>query len=793
MRIMQLLIFFCALFLAWSCGEEHTTALKKSSDSLTPFLSSFTEKNSSSSSPSYLLKSAIDAYESNHPAEALPFLSQIMHEYPDTPWARRALFLTEKVRIKMDMQEEAKAAMLQVTSEYRLLADYAMFLFADYQFSNQRYADAEAGYRQLIHDYPKSSLVTPAAFQRGKALFEMSKYEESGTIFKKFLHDHPRSDLAPEAGLRFARCLIQQERIPEAVEVYRHVWTAYPGNGVDQEVDQELARFQAEGWKIPEASSEELFERGKTLYRLQQYGKAIETLNQLLDRDPGFSFRNEVLFRTGIASFHIGKRKEAASLLESMIRRNPSDPRVPEALYWIGRSYSKRGEWTAGIERFSELLENYPDSEWADDALFLTGNIYRETGEWNESLAAYNRLAQEYPESRFADSALWWQAWRYYAIEDYKKAERILQELVASYPHSFLVNQARYWQGKIAEKQGNVSGARAYYQHVLKRGTYTYYGYRAQERIAALQTVQSKTVSVKEVLEPALCVDSSCPDDPLYSYQTDDIPPAWTEETRKLLTEEPLFKKILELMHLNMKKEAASELALLQGKLQGKRGMLIGLSKAFFELGDYYRSHVLVLRHYDRYLEAPRKNVPDDLWYLAYPQAYWDSIASYSRQYHLDPYFIAAIIREESQFNAAALSPAGARGIMQVMPSTGVQVAKTINLKSFDRGKLFDPDVGINIGSWYMSSLLKRFNGNVFFAAAAYNAGPEAVAGWIKKNEPITDWDVFVESIPFSETRGYVKKILRNYGEYRRIYGKSGNQEAMFMPLQHAKTALTMD
>ena len=226
-------------------------------------------------------------------------------------------------------------------------------------------------------------------------------------------------------------------------------------------------------------------------------------------------------------------------------------------------------------------------------------------------------------------------------------------------------------------------------------------------------------------------------------------------------------------MYLDMKKEAAAELWSLQYSLPRKRGALLGLSKTFFELGEYYRSLILVLRNYKPYLDGAARETPEDFWLLAYPQGYWDSIVTYARKYGQDPYFVAAIVREESQFHAEALSPAGARGVMQVMPATGEWIAQIIRMKGFDQSKLFDSDTAINLGTWYISHLMKRFKGDPLFAAAAYNAGPDAVTMWISRTGRGTERDEFVESIPFSETRGYVKKVLRNYAEYKRIYGKT--------------------
>lgn len=727
----------------------------------------------SMSGPEQVLKSAIDAYKAGNNEAALLAARQVAEKFPDSPWYKRSLFIVEQVLIQMDRPSEADAAMLRVKAEYPEMADYAVSILADYHYSKGRFSQAAALYQHAAENSPKSSLATRAAFRQGQALHESYAYAAAADVLQKFLRDYPQSEFAPDAGLALGRALVSEARLEEAVRAYREVWVKYPGTAVDLEAGKALADLSASGVEVSSWTAQEWYERGKNLVRAAQYDKAVEVFGKLLEKEPDSPNRAEALFRTGVSHFYNGKRGDAVVVLGKMMKDYPRDQRVPEALYWIGRSYGRLGERDKSVKTFQKLVSSYAKNEWADDALFLIGNIYREANDAKKALEVYGRLAADYPESRFADSAIWWNAWAYYKAGDYRKAEQTLQELINRYPRSFLVHQARYWQGRTAEKTGNNAKAAEYYGKVLKHGSYTYYGYRASERLAnmGVSDVVTKQDVVVEVT--AVCADMPCLDDPVPSVDTDDGPPVWTEETRRLLTAEPSFKKTLELMHLDMKKEAAAELWHLQERLPRKRGALIGLSKAFFELGDYYRSLVLVLRNYERYLEGEARETPGDLWLLAYPQGYWDSILSYSRKYGQDPYFIAAIIREESQFSAEALSPAGARGVMQVMPATGEWIAQTIRLQGFDRTKLFQSDTAINLGTWYISHLMTRFKGDPLFVAAAYNAGPEAVTGWLKGNGHITERDEFVESIPFSETRGYVKKVLRNYAEYKRIYGKT--------------------
>jgi len=717
-------------------------------------------------------KAARDAYKAGNAGNALFIAQRIRELYPATPWYKRSLFLTEQALIQLDRPAEADAATLRAQAEYPELADFAVFLLADYRFANSRYSEAAALYGQVNERFPRSSLAARAAFRRAQSLFESYAYPQAAEAYDRFLKDNPRSEFAPTAGLGLGRALTAEADLSRAVRAYQDVWVKYPGSPNDQDVEQALNMLKAGGVEIPELTSSELYERGRNLFRAIQYDKAVETFTKFLDKEPNSPDRPDALYRVGVSLYYLGKRSEAAVILEKMIREYPSDERTAEALYWLGRSYSKLGDWDRGVNAFQKLLEGFPESEWCDDALFLIGNIFRESGDMRKALQFYDRLVREYSDSKFADSAIWWKAWWHYTSGDFTKAEQVLQDLVNRYPRSFLVNQARYWQGRAAEKRNNIAQAAIYYDHVLKKGPYTYYGYRAAERKAVLGT-DAFMQPDDAMVTAAAYGETPRPDDAMFPFDDDEGPPVWTEEMGQTLAAEPAFRKILELMHLDMKKEAATELWSLKDGMPRKRIALIGLSKVFYELGDYYHSIIIVLRKYEHYLEGPTPGVSDDLWQLAYPKGYWESIIAYSKKYKQDPYFIAAIIKEESQFRTDALSSAGARGLMQVMPATGEQAAKLNRISGFDREKLFDSDMAINIGTWYVSQLMKRFKKDPLLVAAAYNAGPEAVQGWIKKNGYRGERDQFVEQIPYTETRGYVKKVMRNYAEYKRIYTKT--------------------
>ena len=155
--------------------------------------------------------------------------------------------------------------------------------------------------------------------------------------------------------------------------------------------------------------------------------------------------------------------------------------------------------------------------------------------------------------------------------------------------------------------------------------------------------------------------------------------------------------------------------------------------------------------------------------YYRYPLAYWELVQQKALERELDPHLILALIRQESLFDARARSPATALGLMQMIPPTAARVAKQLGLPAPTQEKLFEPEINVNLGTQYLKDLMQRYSNNWFKAIAAYNAGEAAVDRW--EREIITDdIEEFVERIPYIETRGYVKLVLRNHRIYKRLY-----------------------
>jgi soluble lytic murein transglycosylase-like protein len=207
---------------------------------------------------------------------------------------------------------------------------------------------------------------------------------------------------------------------------------------------------------------------------------------------------------------------------------------------------------------------------------------------------------------------------------------------------------------------------------------------------------------------------------------------------------------------------------------------LYRLARAFDDLGMPHlsaRAATRLLWKVDDSLEqAPRALVE-----LAYPLAYPSLVQAAAAENDLSPLLLLALIRQESFFDPLAISSAGALGLTQVMPPTGQEIAATLNLDGFSTSDLLQPQVSIRFGAYYLRSQLDLSGGNLLFALAAYNAGPDNATRW-SQSLPIADMNLFVELIDFAETRSYVKLVLENYAVYRFLYGDADQPTPLTEP-----------
>ncbi len=175
----------------------------------------------------------------------------------------------------------------------------------------------------------------------------------------------------------------------------------------------------------------------------------------------------------------------------------------------------------------------------------------------------------------------------------------------------------------------------------------------------------------------------------------------------------------------------------------------------------------------------------DRIWRCFYPFPYRQITINYAETYNLDPYLLAAIMKAESGFNNRAVSPKGARGLMQIMPDTGQWVAMQLGNPTFNPDRLFDPETSIRFGAWYIADLNTEFRGDIVLVLAAYNGGRGNVEEWVSSRN-LTGGNSTIDQIPFPETRNFVRKVLLYHRIYSHLYGEEAQSASHAVQL-HGK------
>ena len=386
----------------------------------------------------------------------------------------------------------------------------------------------------------------------------------------------------------------------------------------------------------------------------------------------------------------------------------------------------------------------FPGTPWGEEALLGLANHYQKDARDDEALPYFRRLLEAYPSGRYADRAAWRVGWGEYRQGHFEEAAQQFEKAARLQPDGNFTPGMLYWAGRARKELGQLDRARQLLTETVQRYKRVYHGQRAQETLARLPGRSG-------AVPPALRAPAEAPGG--------EIPEPYLTRARQLL----LIDR-LDAAYDEIKSAPSSPLA--QGTLawiEWRRGRLRPAITA-------------MKRAYPEYMSEAGDALPDDVWRVMYPIQYAEVLRTKALSEGLDPALVAALICQESTFDAGAVSRAGARGLMQVMPPTGRTLARALRVRYSARA-LHDPNVSLTFGTHYLRTLVDRFGGRVERALAAYNAGPERVEAWTA-GRPDMPADEFIESIPFTETRLYVMVVLGGREQYRRIYNLVPAQKA---------------
>ena len=633
---------------------------------------------------------------------------------------------------------DAKELFEKITDPKFRLADYSQYYLAliNYDLANRE--QARQILTQLKQRFPQSIWIPGATLLQAKIDIAEKNYGSAEEILRQLRADKSaKREIADEALYLQAQIREAQGDPIRAHALYNTVRDSAPNSrwaAAARKAQVSLRQTFPDLFTFQ--TIDELAAEADRLARERQTIEAETLYNKLLNNASDAATRLTYLTKLANLFLSTRSRNDAIPTLELIARDFPESAEAAKALYQIGQIYWNRHENTQALEYFQLILEKYPTSEYVDRARFAAADIHEYFGRRPEAIQLYSDIIKLSPVGQIRDDAAWRLAWLYYRNGDLPSASEAFSTLSKQSGNGPFGTAALYWQARISEKSGENDKARQTYRQITASAPESYYqslSWRALQRLGDASE------------EPKWVVASS--------PQEADDPSIAPELVFHLSRARALGS--LSLQHL-----AITELDELNRAATPSDRMRAFLMREYFKTGGYARSLQLA----NQLPSSRRDREP-----YRYPLAFWQLIQQKAQQRGLDPYLVLALIRQESLFDARARSPAAALGLMQLLQPTAARVAKQIGIAVPTPDMLFDPDVNLTLGTQYLKDLLARYSNNRQKAIAAYNAGESAVDRW-EKEISTDDIEEFVERIPYVETRGYVKLVLRNQQIYKSLY-----------------------
>ncbi len=658
------------------------------------------------------------------------------HENASGALAYLALGSTE---IEQRQFPEALHHLESAAKRLRALADYTAYLGAVSRFELGKYTEVDHALKPVWEQIPSSPLEEKAVVMLANALLANNEPAKVVALVQK----HQASLTTPEAEILLAHAYLAQNDTAAALTHFERILTDFPLSNEAADAGSDPARIAA---LDPKAH----LTRCVKLVDGTAYQTARQELEPLIDRLSGAD-REMAELKLGEARYLLRDSKAAYDYLSGLSLSSPE--LEAERLYYLVRCASRLdrpGDFQPFLDR---LALNFSKSRWRLKALQIAADYFWLQNDVQAYQPIYLVCAESFPLDPGSAECRWRYAFSEYRLQHADAAE-LFQQLLKRFPDSTKTPSALYFLGRSAEKKLDNSAARAWYDEIVTLFPNSFYAVLAREKLnePSLAGAGPALVTVAFLRSIPFAVH-----DRTWNF----VPTATTRlrnERARLLASAGL--------------DDLAESELRYGAKSGGQPELAALALA--ELAEQRQAPDVGIRYIKQlapnYLRFQIEANTEKFWKLAFPMPYRNFLDQYSRERQLDPFLVAALIRQESEFDPKVISRAHAYGLTQILPSTGREISRKLSLRGFRADMLFTPGVNLNIGTYFLRTLLDRLQGNWEATLASYNAGPARVAKWLSWGE-FAEPAEFIETIPFDETRDYVMGVLRNADLYRRLYG----------------------
>jgi soluble lytic murein transglycosylase len=615
------------------------------------------------------------------------------------------------------------------------LGDYADYLDAEASHA----AGDDAAAEKLLHGfaarYPESIFVDQAPVLEANVLLALNNAAGAQKALAAAVGTD--EEKTPAFELTDGEVALALNQRDTAESLFKQLLVGHPLTSEAESARQRLMQMGA-GSNLTVA---ELRSLGDAYFRAGRFRDAAEQY-RALEHNPDLSPQERQGFAVAEAACQLGLNRltqaEANALPDS------DDDNGARRLYLLMELARDHQDDDGQKSIVAEMERRFPDSPWLSEALFSSGNMYLLRHDYPTAIGYYSYLAEHFPHSSYAPAANWRAGWLSYRLGQYQAAEHIFEDELHHYPDASESISALYWRGRLFETQDHYpSLAATNYRAIVQDHPNYYYAQLARVRLMSLglnKPASNAAPAPAPVLPKPRLIEAFPTDSPHLAKA-------------RLLANAGLNEYVAR--EINADPDWAS-----WGSL--------GEAQIYASYGETFLALRAIKRALPAEASTPIQAIPLAYWRILFPEPWWDTIKSESAKYNLDPYLVASLIRQESEFNPSAVSYANAWGLMQLLPRVGREMAHQVGMRDFRTYQLLDPETNIKLGTRYLRQMLDKFGGVQEYALAAYNAGDYRVSDW-KAAGPYAGMDEFVESIPFTQTRNYVEAILRNEETYKII------------------------
>jgi soluble lytic murein transglycosylase len=638
---------------------------------------------------------------------------------------------------------EAETEFRQGSLHGAALDDYAEYLEAQAAVEGNRPQDAIPLLVHFADRHPDSLFDTSAPVLLSNAYLASGDTGNALQVLQPWIGTSTGNEVA----FRFALAKAYQAsgNTQKAAALYRGIYLGDPLSPEAVSAKTQMALMNAP------LSAAERKEHADAMFNAKQYTEAEEEYRALQKsgNDLSQSDRDALEIYAAVCDLRLKK----LSLKDVEDLPVTGDDSAALKIYLeseLARDVGDTGEHDTFVQ---QLMAQYPHSRWLEEALYSGGNMYLIHENDAKAIEDYTALVQHFPDSIYTPGSHWHAAWLSYRLRQYSNAARLMDEQIMNYPASTQVPGALYWRGRLYEDvEHNFSQALNYYSKLNERYVNSYYAMLGRQRMAE--------IGQRPAIAPAPAL-TSVPD-----IEDPDL-------TDVLPENDPHLIKARLLANAALNEYIRPEIQL---SATSNEWGAFAEAEIYESFGENTRALQAMKRSKIPFFSLPVKDAPIDYWHLLLPRPYWQTLETDARANGLDPYLVAALIRQESEFNPGAVSRMNAYGLMQLLPSVGKSLWKKDGERHFKTSELLDPSINLQLGTQDLRKSIDHYGGQVEYALAAYNAGDTPVHQWMAVNnyQDIAEW---VESIPYTETRDYVQAILRNRELYREVYEEHANAD----------------